>query len=180
MSSSGKRLGPRASSSSNQRGSIHKDQAEGWCLLSVPRVPLAIHCVELDAILAMTADVPLCPVDSEIRLNNSPTMGEMLGQWRKQRWECPHPRTRGRYKPELSRSTGESDLVRLLKGEGSLVSLFPCFNPCYLKLQLQGSYGVPLLKHHGYNHVHTVPSHPFPYPKHWQPLDTPMPKPPTS
>lgn len=82
--------------------------------------------------------------------------------------------------PERHRQTG---LTRLLKGDGEGTPCFqrslPCFNPCCLKTQLQGRYDglrCPPLKHHGYNHVHTMPcSHPVPYSKYWQPLDTTTP-----
>lgn len=80
---------------------------------SPPLVPLAIsvaihpatHCVELDTTPATAADVPLCPVDSEVRLKNSPTVGEKFGQRRKQRWVCARPRRRSNCEPELSRRT---------------------------------------------------------------------------
>lgn len=129
----------------------------------------AFHCLELDTTLATTADGPLCPVDSEVRRNNSPTVGEMFGQSRKQGWACPHLWKRGRYEPERSRRTQANWFSQAPQGRAGgepLISRAPCFNLCHLKPQHQGSYDglwCPPLKHHGYNHVHTMANYPVPY-----------------
>lgn len=137
----------------------------------MPRVPLAIHCVELGTTPATTANVPLCSVDSEVSLTNSPTEGK--NAWPMEEAEVgvyPPQEERRLQTRALQKDTGETGLIRLLKGGGSphFQSSLPCFNPCYLKLQLQGSYDglwCPPLKHHGYNHVRTVSNQPLPLPQ---------------